>query len=483
VPKSAKAKKTPSISSGARIGKYVVHPFRAMVPDAKEETYQRLLAGIREHGQRYPILTDAEGRVVDGRARLRACLELGLEPKFEREQRTDLAMFTLDTMMDRVWYSKAQAVVVAASLMEHLELEAAAKKRREHTGEVRENFPKGRAAQIAVDAVGIGNYKDVAKAAKMLKSDPDIIELIRAGKIDRMTDAYRIAALQGEHREKVLSEIHKGAVPAIALRDARSKDDLWLTPRHIAEAIRAAFEGTIVCDPCSPPDDVEQYVNADVRYTEEQDGLDRETNPWYDRTFVNPPFSEVRPWIRRAIEEAASGKRIYMLLPVHPDTDYQAAVLNAARDYFLIEGRVAFGKPGSKSTATGRNSMMIVGLGCSTQPFIEMRLPGRVSSVDERYTLRIVEKDEETGTEEQWFLDEREYVSDYRTPEDVAQMAESARDTTDEEKADQSELNQFQRAQRDAFIAKGRAAVDVWRAEQEARQQKYKIKRRKRSKS
>ena len=64
-----------------------------------------------------------------------------------------------------------------------------------------------------------------------------------------------------------------------------------------------------------------------------------------------------------------------MLLRVHPDTDYQAAVLNASLDYFLIEGRVAFAKPNSDSKATGRKAIMIVGLGCSTRPFLDMNFP------------------------------------------------------------------------------------------------------------
>jgi hypothetical protein len=165
-----------------------------------------------------------------------------------------------------------------------------------------------------------------------------------------------------------------------------------------------------------------------------------------------------------------------MLLPVRPDTDYQAALLNAASNYFLIEGRVAFGKPKSKSTKTGRNPVMIVGLNCYTERFREMNLPGSVSKVDKRYTLRIVEEDVESGTEERWFLDEPEYIPDDRSDAVVATMAESS-ETTDEEKEDAEILHREQRLRDDAFIAEGRAAVDAWRVEQDARKQKTKRKR------
>jgi hypothetical protein len=41
-----------------------------------------------------------------------------------------------------------------------------------------------------------------------------------------------------------------------------------------------------------------------------QDGL----GDWQDRTFVNPPYSNPMPWIKKAIEESAKGKTIVLLL-------------------------------------------------------------------------------------------------------------------------------------------------------------------------
>lgn len=55
----------------------VAHLTRRM--DAEE--YRRLVESIREDGQLYPILR-ANGQVIDGRHRLEACREVGIEPRF-----------------------------------------------------------------------------------------------------------------------------------------------------------------------------------------------------------------------------------------------------------------------------------------------------------------------------------------------------------------------------------------------------------------
>lgn len=52
----------------------------AASPDMSDEAYRELVEDIRKHGQLVPIWI-SNGEVIDGRKRLRACGELGIDPK------------------------------------------------------------------------------------------------------------------------------------------------------------------------------------------------------------------------------------------------------------------------------------------------------------------------------------------------------------------------------------------------------------------
>jgi hypothetical protein len=110
---------------------------------------------------------------------------------------------------------------------------------------------------------------------------------------------------------------------------------------------------------------------------------------------VNPPFSAAPVWVLNAIAEASSatinadgaeepkpaneqGKRIYVLLPVRPDSAHQTALLNAAADVLLLADYIAFAKPDQKRKETGRISIMIAGLNISTTHLVDNGLEGMV---------------------------------------------------------------------------------------------------------
>lgn len=57
------------------------------MPDLTPAEFERLVADIEAVGQIEPIWLGPDGEIVDGWHRLRACLELGREPRFERMPR------------------------------------------------------------------------------------------------------------------------------------------------------------------------------------------------------------------------------------------------------------------------------------------------------------------------------------------------------------------------------------------------------------
>lgn len=59
-----------------------VHPLADMFPMLAADDLADLAESIAEHGQRDPIILDANGRLIDGRNRLRACEIAGADPVF-----------------------------------------------------------------------------------------------------------------------------------------------------------------------------------------------------------------------------------------------------------------------------------------------------------------------------------------------------------------------------------------------------------------
>ena len=65
-------------------GGKTAHPVASMFPllESGSDQFKKLVVSIKHNGLWHPIVLDAEGRILDGRNRMRACIEAGVEPKF-----------------------------------------------------------------------------------------------------------------------------------------------------------------------------------------------------------------------------------------------------------------------------------------------------------------------------------------------------------------------------------------------------------------
>jgi phage N-6-adenine-methyltransferase len=80
-------------------------------------------------------------------------------------------------------------------------------------------------------------------------------------------------------------------------------------------------------------------------FTKADDGLKQE---WKGAIWLNPPFSSIQKWMRKAYESAKLGAVIVALIPARTDTQWFRDYVSHA-EIELLEGRIKFG--GGASTA------------------------------------------------------------------------------------------------------------------------------------
>lgn len=120
-----------------KIGEFETHPAADELPLMSEDEFDELLESIEKHGQLEPVLIIKRTKVsvvIDGRNRLRACLELGIEPilKVYRGKRDmgTLVDLVLAFNLHRRHLVPAERVVYTVNLLALAAQEKAAGRRR-----------------------------------------------------------------------------------------------------------------------------------------------------------------------------------------------------------------------------------------------------------------------------------------------------------------------------------------------------------------
>ena len=121
--------------------------------------------------------------------------------------------------------------------------------------------------------------------------------------------------------------------------DKQDRDSRF-TPADFMEAVYQAF-GPIDLDPCahclSPV-----VAKRRIMLEEGGDGL---TDPWSGHlAYVNPPYSQLLVWLRRAHEQWQLGNvtTVICLVPVRTDSAWFHDTLSKDADIYLLQGRVKF---------------------------------------------------------------------------------------------------------------------------------------------
>ncbi|MBF0547519.1 MAG: adenine methyltransferase [Candidatus Riflebacteria bacterium] len=139
----------------------------------------------------------------------------------------------------------------------------------------------------------------------------------------------------------------------------------WYTPGWILKNL-----GKFDLDPCASI--VRPFDIAKINYTMEDDGL---SLPWFGRVWLNPPYSNVQPFIQRM---AIHGRGIALLYNRQDMLWWSQWNWNCAISIRILSGRIRFIKSdGSVSGRPGCGSVLIAYDQESSAILNNSKLPGK----------------------------------------------------------------------------------------------------------
>jgi hypothetical protein len=219
---------TPAVESG-----HYIHPAAMLFPLLRGAALGELAADIEAHGLREPIVRDSEGRILDGRNRLRACQFAGVEPRFvEWDGEGSPVAFVLSRNLHRRHLNESQRSMVAAHA-KHLFEHEGIKRRHEQLNQSQPqagetptsegvdcaNWHSGtlNANREAGDLMNV-SPRSVARASKLIaEGDEEVLRAVETGTVT-VSDATSISHLPKEHQRAALAAVAAGQ--ARTLREA-----------------------------------------------------------------------------------------------------------------------------------------------------------------------------------------------------------------------------------------------------------------------
>ena len=94
---------------------YELHELCEIIPSMDDSEYLALVADIRDNGLINPIII-FEGKILDGRHRYKACVELDLEPSFVEYTGNKPSSFVRSVNLERRHFEKSQRSMIISLL-------------------------------------------------------------------------------------------------------------------------------------------------------------------------------------------------------------------------------------------------------------------------------------------------------------------------------------------------------------------------------
>lgn len=129
--------------------------------------------------------------------------------------------------------------------------------------------------------------------------------------------------------------------------------DSWQTPKSLFDKLNNEFK--FQCDVASS--DKNHFCSDWI--TEQDNAIDCSI-PWGQVNWCNPPYSDISPWVEKAIAEHQKGKTTVMLIPSDTSVKWFAKALDTCTECRFISGRISFINADTQKPVNGNNKGSVI---------------------------------------------------------------------------------------------------------------------------
>lgn len=128
--------------------------------------------------------------------------------------------------------------------------------------------------------------------------------------------------------------------------------DLWQTPKFVFDYYNRRFD--LKMDVASS----DQNKLCDMWLTQEDDALNSNWSIWGN--WCNPPYSDIMPWVQKAVEEMKRGCLTVMLIPADTSVKWFKKAFDNCTECHFISGRLSFVNADKQKPVNGNNKGSVV---------------------------------------------------------------------------------------------------------------------------
>jgi ParB-like chromosome segregation protein Spo0J len=232
--------------------------YEKLMPRMSDEEFAELKESIQSEGQHYPIVAKENLAVLDGHHRLRACVELGIEPDFEVRKFEDKLLekkFVIEANLRRRHLNNFQLVELGVPLLE-IEKELA-RRRKTLGGKHGRNIQlglapndakpvfKGKATATVAKTIGVSTRTFERGKRILEKANEEDKEQLREGKASISGVYNKIVSL-----EKGDLNVEEDYAKPTTITDTRNDPSFEQNKLAISSILKRLMENELFCPAC-----------------------------------------------------------------------------------------------------------------------------------------------------------------------------------------------------------------------------------------
>lgn len=201
------------MSAAIEATEYAVHPVADYFPMMDGPDYEAFKRDINNRGLVKPIEVDREGRLIDGRNRLRACRELGIEPDVAVVDVADPTSYIISCNLHRRQLNDVQRARIGEKIATRAKGQYERTEQIGHMADLPDETPEVVPSQEEVAKLLHVSDRQIRRARVVTeKGVPELNALVDNGGLPLAT-AERIARQPVEKQQAAVREIASGSKP------------------------------------------------------------------------------------------------------------------------------------------------------------------------------------------------------------------------------------------------------------------------------